>query len=41
MSDARTTTDHDDIRRRAKARGGHPAAVKTSRFFKFVRREEG
>lgn len=27
MSDARTTTDHDTIRRWAEERGGHPAAV--------------
>ncbi|AFK55716.1 hypothetical protein [Tistrella mobilis] len=30
MSDARTTTDHDEIRRWAEARGGHPAAVKAT-----------
>lgn len=30
MSDARTTTDHDQIRRWAEARGGHPAAVKAT-----------
>lgn len=27
MSDAKTTTDHDEIRQWCKARGGHPARV--------------